>query len=212
MHQKPCYISSAWWPWSPAQMGCAGAGLPRGRLLWGSPGPSQTLHSRDTHNVLSRQLASVIQAHLSSVITDNILTLDIHVFASYLVGEAEKVRAAGWKVLGDFLFSLGFCQIDSMFVEMLGLLLAATILPGFSVSPLFLDYTVDFSIPPPGLFLPPVFLSWPAHIFRCLRQTGLQLSPDLFCSTATNIVWGRLCDKSLLVLWLSLWLPEGSGP
>ena len=124
---------------------------------------------------------------------------------SHLVGDAEKVRTAGWRVLADFLFSLGFYQVDNLFGEALGLLiflLAVTFLPGFPASPLFLDCTVDRCIPPPGVFSPLVFLGRPAHIISCLQQTGLQLFPDLFCPATTSIAWGSLCNESHLVLWL----------
>ena len=117
--------------------GMWGPGLSRDRLLWRSLGPSETLIVFFPCSLLG----PVIQAELTSIIVDRFLTLDIQVFASYLVGEAEKVSAAGWRVFEDFLFSLGFCQIDSMFGEVLGLLiflLAATSLPGFPASPLSL--------------------------------------------------------------------------
>ena len=68
-------------------------------------------------------LGSIFQAQLSSVIADRFLALDIHVFASHLVGEAEYVSAAGQRVLRDFLFSLWFCQTDSMFGKALGLVI-----------------------------------------------------------------------------------------
>ena len=57
MYKKPCHISSAWWPQSPAQVESAGSGLLRDRLLWGSPVPSLTPHLRGTHSALFRQLA-----------------------------------------------------------------------------------------------------------------------------------------------------------
>ena len=205
MYQQPCHISSAWWPWSPAQMVCDGTGLPRDRLPWGRPGPSRTLHSRGAIVFFPGSLLGpVIQAQLSSIISDRFLTLDIQGFASRLVGEAETVSVTGWRVLEDFLFSLGFGQIDSMFgdaLHLLKLLYAATFLPGFPASPLFLDCVVDSRIPPPGLFLPPVFLGRPAHIFSCLQQTGLQFFKGLFCPITTSIAWGCLRNESL-------WLPE----
>ena len=40
----------------------------------------------------------VIQAQFSSIIADRILTLDMQVFASHLVGEVEKANAARWRI------------------------------------------------------------------------------------------------------------------
>ena len=101
----------------------------------------------------------VVQAQFSNIILERSFALDIQVFAAHFVGEAEEIKVAGWKVLVDFLFSLGFCQMNSMFGKVLGLLifvLAATILPVilcvFSASLLFLDCIVDSRIPSPGLF------------------------------------------------------------
>ena len=95
------------------------------------------------------------------------------VFASHLVGKAEKVRAARRRVLEDILFSLGFCQIHSMFGEVLGLLIflfATTILPGFPASLIFLGCTIDSCVPPPGLGA--VFVLWPkfdlTRLYSCL--------------------------------------------
>ena len=199
------------WGWEEGRVGVGGWG-------WAFHVSSRILHLRGNQTALFRQLASspIFLAQLSSVNVDRFLTLDIQVFRSHLVGEVGKVRPAGWRVLEDFLFSLGFCQTDSMFGEAIGFLLfllAATIFPGFPTSLLYLDCPVDSRIPPPGLFSPPVFLgARPTHIFSCLQQTGLQPSPDLFCSTATSTAWGRLRDESLLVLWLSLWHPEAPGP
>ena len=105
-------------------MGCGGLGLPRGRLLWGSLGPSRTLHLGGAKSALSRQLAYL--CHPGTTLQrgcGQVLILNIQVFMSRLVGEAEKVRAVGWRVLEDFLFSLGICQIDSMFGEALDLLI-----------------------------------------------------------------------------------------
>ena len=153
-----------------------------------------------SHSVRMKWMISLIRsqipAQLSGVIADRILGFDIHVFTSHLV------RAARWSIFEDFLFNLGFCQIDSMFDEALDLLiflLAPTIPPGFPASPLFvvfLDCTVDSHIPPPGLFSPLVFLGRPAHIFSCRQQTGLQLFRDLFCLIAISIAWCRLCDEN----------------
>ena len=66
-------------------------------------------------------------------------------------------------------------------------LLAATILARFVVSPLIPDYTNNSRIPPLGVLSPPGFLCRSSQIFSCLQQTGLQLSPDLFYSTAISI-------------------------
>ena len=118
-----------------------------------------------------------------------------------------RVRADEWRNLGDFLFCLEFCQVDSMFGEAFGLLiflLDTTFLPGFPASLLFIDCTIDSHIPPPDFFSPPVFLGRPTHIFSCLQQTGLQLFPDLFCPTTTNMAWGRLRDE-IWVLPSLLW-------
>ena len=57
MYQQPCHISSAWWPWSLVQVECGEPGLPWGRLPWGIPGPSRTLHLTGAHSALSRRLA-----------------------------------------------------------------------------------------------------------------------------------------------------------
>ena len=118
----------------------------------------------------------------------------------------KKSRAAGWRILEDFVFNLGFCQIDSRFGEALGFLiflLAATFLLYFPASLLFLDCTVNSRIPPPGFFSPPMCLGRPAHIFSCLQQTGLQLSTDLFYVAAISFAWSHLSDERLVVLWLS---------
>ena len=40
----------------------------------------------------------------------------------------------------------------------------------------------------------------------------LQLFLDLFFPTTTSIASNHLCNESLLVLWLSLWLPEAPSP
>ena len=198
----PHYISSM--ALITSSSGVWGPGLPQGRLLWGSLGPSWTPHLRGAHIALSRQLAwfcrpdTILQHHCGQI---------SHVgdpgFRISLVGEVEKVSAVRWRVLEDFFFSRGFCQIDSMFGKALGILiflLAATILPGFPASLLLLDCTLDNHIPTPGLFSPPVFLGRPPFIFSCLQLTGPQLFPDLFCPTTTSISWGRLCNETILVL------------
>ena len=66
-----------------------------------------------------------------------------------------------------------------MFDELVSLLifhLATIFHPGFPSSPLFLDCTEDLCILPSGLFLPPVFLGKPLHVFSCFLQSALQLS------------------------------------
>ena len=116
--------------------------------------------------------------------------------------EAEKFSAFRWRVLEDLLFSLGFCQVGSMFGDVLGLLvflLAATFLLCFLASLLFRACTVNSLIPPTGLLLPLVFLGRHAHIFKCLGQTGLHLFPYLFCLTTTSDDWDHFCNESLLV-------------
>ena len=116
------------------------------------------------------------------------------------------VSVADWRVLEDFLFSLGFYQIDSMFGKALGLLiflLAVTFLPGFLASPLFLDYTVNSCIPPPGLFSPPVFLGRPAHIFSCLQQTGKSFSQVPSVPLPLELLEVISAMKAFLVLWVS---------
>ena len=64
-----------------------------------------------------------------------------------------------WRVLAYFMFVLGFCQIDSMFGQPLGLLifLFATAFPFSSIST-FLDCTVDDRNRPPDTFSPAAFL------------------------------------------------------
>ena len=119
-----------------------------------------------------------------------------------------------WPVTRKMFLFDDVIMIDSMFDETLDLLiflLAATVLPGFTATPLFFYCIVDNRIPPPGLFSPHVFLNQPLHIFNCLQQTGLKLSPDFFCHTVASRAWGYLCDDSILLLWLSIWLPNAPG-
>ena len=179
--------------------------------MWEGPGPLRILLI-----VLfpGSFLRHVNQARVSIIIVDRFLAWDIQELASHLVGEVENVRAAGRRVLENFLLSLGFCQVDSMFGEPLGIkifLLAATILPGFAASPLFPDYTVNSHIPPPGLFLPPVIVSRPAHIFNCLQQTGLFL--DSFPQISSFPLPLALLDvvDAMKTFWNSQWLSKREG-
>ena len=139
-----------WWWWVGVGVGGCGWGLPWDSLLWGSTDSSQM-----------PQLVLIV------------------LFPSSLLDPVVQVSAAGWRVHEDFLFSLGFCQIGSMFGEALGLLiflLASTILEDFPASLLFLDWTVDSSIPSPGLFVPLVFLGRPTHIFSCFSRLDFSFS------------------------------------
>ena len=73
-------------------MGWVGPGLPRSKLLWGSRGPSRTLHLRGALSALTRQLAGPCRPGTTiSVIADKLLALDIQVFASRLVTEADNI-------------------------------------------------------------------------------------------------------------------------
>ena len=154
-------------------------------------------------------LGPVIQAQLSNVIADRFLAFDILVFAFHLVSEEEQVSVTRWRVRENFLISLGFCQIDSMFGEVLGLLifiLAATFLPGFPASPFLLDCTVDSCIPPLGLFSPLVFLGGSAHILSSLQQTGFQFLPDPFCPTTSYKVPKGTKPLNSGHPWFELWI------
>ena len=148
-------------------------------------------------------LSPVVQAQISSIIVDRFLDLDKVLRLVWLA------RWKGSELLGegssseDFLFSLGFCQIDSIFGEAPSLLiihLAGPIHPGFPESLLFRVCAVGRCLPLQGLLSPPLFLGRPAHISGYLQETKLQLIPDPFCPTTTSIAWVHLCDESILIL------------
>ena len=75
-------------------------------LQWGRESLTRCL----PHLFSASLFSHAIQEQLSSAIADSFLALDIQDFACLLVGEVEKLRAAGLRVLEDFLFCLGFCQ------------------------------------------------------------------------------------------------------
>ena len=121
MYQQPCHIPSARSQFQVGYVcvcvGGVGGGLPWDRLSWGNLGP--TLHSRGAHCVLCSLLGSAIQAQHSSIIADRFLKLNIQFLHLIWL----MVSATGWTVLENFVLSLGLCLIDSMFGEVLGLLI-----------------------------------------------------------------------------------------
>ena len=102
----------------------------------------------------------------------------------------------------DFLFWLGFGQLNSMLGIGLAISYPPLLPPFFQVS-----QHICFSL---TAFHHQVYTNCifgkPAHLFNCLQQTGIQRSSYLFCPNAASIAWGHLCDDSLLVPWLSLWI------
>ena len=195
MYQQPCHISSAWWPWSPAQMGCLGPAFHRVDFcegVWWNP-------------TFKRYSWCLFHAACLALLSRHNFPASLWTCSLPLTSKFSRlIRLARWKrserlgegkVFWDSLLSLGFCLIDSMFGEVLSILifhLAAIVLPHFPASPLFLIVLSSAAFHHQVFFCHQCFLADPHTSQLPSTKWNSAFPRYLFCPTTTSIAWGRL--------------------